>query len=299
MTDTPQSARALEPCPKCTCTDGWSCDNCGEPLPARTLPRAPQVAEPCPHCMGKGSRWLPRMGDEVMEMQEVPCRHCARTLPRAPQAADAPALEQWYSLSRAPQAADELERLKCDLGDDIREEENPGQDEYAKAFNAGLRKARGVAFCRLDRWFPTFAARPHAPQAADELVERTKVELWFFRELRDEQRTSLFRICGLPIDELNDSHTQKLLLRHVLGTAKLKELAAENARLLEMVNSTAWRTSLIGRTTARAEAAEARADRAWNEAIEAAAAQVFGVLFNKDAEVAATAIRALKKGSDK
>lgn len=44
---------------------------------------------------------------------------------------------------------------------------------------------------------------------------RDKLELWFFRELSDEQRLSLFSIFGYPVDEIGKvhGHQRKVLLR--------------------------------------------------------------------------------------
>ena len=52
------------------------------------------------------------------------------------------------------------EAIKADLGTAIREEENPGLDEYATAFNRGLRKARQVAFRLLDASLVGLDTRP-------------------------------------------------------------------------------------------------------------------------------------------
>lgn len=49
-----------------------------------------------------------------------------------------------------------------------------------------------------------------------EPVSRT-LDLWFFRELSDEQRMSLFRMAGLPADEIRSDATQRQCLHHILG----------------------------------------------------------------------------------
>ncbi|KRB22713.1 hypothetical protein [Mesorhizobium sp. Root172] len=46
-----------------------------------------------------------------------------------------------------------------------------------------------------------------------------KVQLWFFRDISDEQRLALFSIFGMPVDEIGKVHGhQRRALKHVLGT---------------------------------------------------------------------------------
>lgn len=48
---------------------------------------------------------------------------------------------------------------------------------------------------------------------------KDKLQLWFFRDLSDEQRLKLFGIFGLPTDEIGKTHGhQRHALRHVLET---------------------------------------------------------------------------------
>jgi hypothetical protein len=68
------------------------------------------------------------------------------------------------------------------------------------------------------------ACLPHEPPAParQEPVSRT-IDLWFFRELSDEQRMSLFRMAGLPADEIRSDATQRQCLRHILGAAPARQ----------------------------------------------------------------------------
>ena len=44
-----------------------------------------------------------------------------------------------------------------------------------------------------------------------------QVQLWFFRELTSDQRLALFKLCGLPVDEIGHIHShQRLCLKRVL-----------------------------------------------------------------------------------
>lgn len=54
-----------------------------------------------------------------------------------------------------------VERVKFDLGDAIRESENPGSDEYAAAFNRGMRQARDIAFKVIEgKWTSLASPKP-------------------------------------------------------------------------------------------------------------------------------------------
>jgi hypothetical protein len=63
------------------------------------------------------------------------------------------------ALSPEQGVRDAIERMKADLGDAIREEENPGKDEFAKAFNYGLRAARDLALRLIDGKWQTLALK--------------------------------------------------------------------------------------------------------------------------------------------
>ena len=44
-----------------------------------------------------------------------------------------------------------------------------------------------------------------------------RVQLWFFRELTSDQRLALFKLCGLPVDEIGHNHShQRLCLKRIL-----------------------------------------------------------------------------------
>ncbi len=63
-----------------------------------------------------------------------------------------------------------------------------------------------------------------APSGVDERAElHKKFKLWFFRELSDEQRNSMFRLCDMPLDDEHPpSHAvQYGLLRFILARAAL------------------------------------------------------------------------------
>lgn len=50
--------------------------------------------------------------------------------------------------------------------------------------------------------------------------DRDKFELWFFRDLSDDQRLALFKLYGMPVDEIGKVHGhQKLALRHIAALA--------------------------------------------------------------------------------
>lgn len=53
--------------------------------------------------------------------------------------------------------------------------------------------------------------------AATEGEYDKQVQLWFFRELTSDQRLALFKLCGLPVDEIGHTHShQRLCLKRVL-----------------------------------------------------------------------------------
>lgn len=62
------------------------------------------------------------------------------------------------------------------------------------------------------------AALSSAPPGDGRMVSRAwkKFELWFFRDVSDEQRLKLFSLFGLPVDEIGKSHGhQSIALKHV------------------------------------------------------------------------------------
>jgi len=49
---------------------------------------------------------------------------------------------------------------------------------------------------------------------------KRKLELWFFRDLSDEQRLALFRLFGMPVDEIGRVHShQQKVLRRILAAS--------------------------------------------------------------------------------
>lgn len=57
-------------------------------------------------------------------------------------------------------------------------------------------------------------------------VVSRKLELWFFRDMSDEQRLKLFVIFGMPVDEIGKTHGhQRIALRRILSA--LAEPAGE------------------------------------------------------------------------
>lgn len=55
------------------------------------------------------------------------------------------------------------------------------------------------------------AAHPAADAlgAVRELQHWAQIKLWFFRELTSEQRLALLSLCGLPVDEIGESHAMQ------------------------------------------------------------------------------------------
>lgn len=50
-----------------------------------------------------------------------------------------------------------------------------------------------------------------------ETLER-RLHLWFFRDLLDDQRHGLFKLCGYPVAEIGMQHSlQQQCLRHLLS----------------------------------------------------------------------------------
>lgn len=47
-----------------------------------------------------------------------------------------------------------------------------------------------------------------------------KLCLWFFRDLSDEQRRTLFGLFGMPLGEINNHGMQTKALRHVVSAIK-------------------------------------------------------------------------------
>lgn len=86
-------------------------------------------------------------------------------------------------------------------------------------------------------------------QALEEAVLR-KIELWFFRDMRDEQRLALFSVFGMPVHELNSQGHQKKVLRQVLCS-----LATSSPRASDAADTVAPATL--------ARDAETKAGRVW------------------------------------
>jgi hypothetical protein len=69
-----------------------------------------------------------------------------------------------------------------------------------------------------------------------------ELELWFFRDISNEQRLKLFALYGMPVDEIGNVHgRQKPALRHVVSILsaidlaflkRIEALEAEKAKLL-------------------------------------------------------------------
>lgn len=47
---------------------------------------------------------------------------------------------------------------------------------------------------------------------------RDTFELWFFRDLTEDQRMSLFRLAGLPVEEIVSQAAERLSIRYVTNT---------------------------------------------------------------------------------
>lgn len=85
----------------------------------------------------------------------------------------------------------------------------------------------------------------------DMVLELEKLELWFFRDLSDEQRLKLFALYGMPVDEIGNVHgRQRPALRRVVNALsalspafieRIGALERENARLLQ---SGCWTASI-------------------------------------------------------
>lgn len=64
---------------------------------------------------------------------------------------------------------------------------------------------------------------------------RARFELWFFRDLSDAQRKTLFALCEMPVEEITCHSTEKRVLRHLLRAAHA-DLAGEVRELVEAGN---------------------------------------------------------------
>lgn len=56
---------------------------------------------------------------------------------------------------------------------------------------------------------------------------RDTFELWFFRDLTEEQRMSLFRLAGLPVEEIVSQAAERLSIRYVTNTLTKQPAASE------------------------------------------------------------------------
>lgn len=72
------------------------------------------------------------------------------------------------------------------------------------------------------------AAEPSETAAGD---ASRKAELWFFRDISDEQRAKLFALFGMPVHEINNHGTQKKALRHILSALRSTRPAGEGVKV--------------------------------------------------------------------
>ena len=57
----------------------------------------------------------------------------------------------------------------------------------------------------------------------DAATMAARLRLWFFRELSDEQRLSLFKLTGMPVAELRAQGHQLLALKHIIKVLRADE----------------------------------------------------------------------------
>ncbi len=114
-----------------------------------------------------------------------------------------------------------------------------------------------------------FAAIGAGGQAAvDERTER-KIDLWFFRDLSDEQRLSLFSIFGFPIHEIDRVHGhQRKALRRILSALSQPHPADE--RVVEALRK-GWEYGRKSWCPAGILADTDRTERDWTNALAALA----------------------------
>lgn len=55
----------------------------------------------------------------------------------------------------------------------------------------------------------------------------SKFKLWFFRDMSDEQRLSLFALHGYPVEEMQTHAIQRLSLDHLFKTLSTPPVGAE------------------------------------------------------------------------
>lgn len=61
---------------------------------------------------------------------------------------------------------------------------------------------------------------------SEEQLEK-RLDLWFFRDLSDDQRLGLFRLCGYPVDEMQTHTVQRLGLRHLVAALARRSVPSE------------------------------------------------------------------------
>lgn len=72
---------------------------------------------------------------------------------------------------------------------------------------------------------------------------KAKFDLWFFRDMSDDQRTKLFQIFGLPVDEIRNHGTQRHCLKRVFAAL---EASLQSGSAGEVV---AWQHRVLGDET--------------------------------------------------
>lgn len=102
-----------------------------------------------------------------------------------------------------------------------------GEDEFLRLERTVAALPPGFAFADAVEH-----ADPRAYSAAGTLsgdVEQVaRLNLWFFRDLVDEQRMKLFALCGYPVDEITNHGAQSMVFRAIV--AALRTQAPEDNR---------------------------------------------------------------------
>ncbi|PBB75164.1 hypothetical protein CK227_10250, partial [Mesorhizobium sp. WSM4308] len=96
-----------------------------------------------------------------------------------------------------------------------------------------------------------------------EMAQR-KLSLWFFRDLSDEQRLSLFSIFGCPVDEIGKVHGhQTQVLKRIFAalSSPVGQIAEGEVTLIERLRSPIFGTETALQAAASIETWKARAER--------------------------------------
>ena len=87
------------------------------------------------------------------------------------------------------------------------------EEHFIRSADSKLYEIRSIASRALSQHVLGAQPLPAQPEGAS-----SKFKLWFFRDLSDEQRLALFKLHGLPTDEINTHATQRMCLDHLFAT---------------------------------------------------------------------------------